>query len=76
VPALTSRRPWLLYMLFAYRPSNTWTGIIIVIAERCGVYDFVRKGAEARALKTAVANLPTPCETTPHELTPSPSYRR
>jgi APA family basic amino acid/polyamine antiporter len=38
-----------LYMLFAYRPSTTWPGLIIVIVGAV-VYGFVRKGAEARAL--------------------------
>jgi APA family basic amino acid/polyamine antiporter len=37
-----------LYMLFAYRPSTTWPGLIIVIVG-AAVYSFVRKGAEARA---------------------------
>jgi len=37
-----------LYMLFAYRPSTTWPGLIIVILG-AAVYGFVRQGAEARA---------------------------
>jgi APA family basic amino acid/polyamine antiporter len=37
-----------LYMLFAYRPSTTWPGLIIVIVGAV-VYGFVRKGADARA---------------------------
>jgi APA family basic amino acid/polyamine antiporter len=37
-----------LYMLFAYRPSTTWPGLIIVIVG-AAVYGIVRKGAEARA---------------------------
>ena len=37
-----------LTMLFAYRPSTTWPGLIIVIAG-AAVYGFVRRGAEGRA---------------------------
>ena len=38
-----------LVMLFAYRPSTTWPGLIIVILG-AAVYAFVRQGAAARAL--------------------------
>jgi APA family basic amino acid/polyamine antiporter len=38
-----------LYMLFAYRPSTTWPGLVIVVIG-AAVYGVVRKGAESRVL--------------------------